>query len=169
MGTPIVGPASASQVQAFKWAATKRADVVFDQIMRAIYRQAPLVGVDPAVAVAQSAKETGYGRFGGVLTEEWRNTAAIKTTKGGANDDPEAHQRFPSWDEGARAHCAHLALYAGHITAGLARDLGDPRAFPSIHGTAKTVEALGGRWAPAADYGRSIVDGYLTPLRRTPE
>ncbi len=95
------------------------------------------------------------------------HNCGLKTRAGGANDDPEAHQRFPSWDEGALAHCAHLALYAGHITPERAGELGDPRNFSSIHGVAPTVEQLGGRWAPAADYGRSIVAGYLTPLRNT--
>jgi hypothetical protein len=33
----------------------------------------------------------------------------------------------------------------------------DPRHFPSIAGTAPTVEELSGKWAPAADYGSSIV------------
>lgn len=146
----------------------RNANAVFvNDIIPALYREAPPIGVDPAVAVAQSAKETGFGQFGGVLTDEWKNTCGLKTRAGGANDDPEAHQRFPTWDDGARAHVAHLALYAGHITSARAAELGDPRAFPSIYGVARTVEQLGGRWAPATDYGESIVEKYLATLRKT--
>ncbi|RNB66491.1 copper amine oxidase N-terminal domain-containing protein [Brevibacillus borstelensis] len=47
----------------------------------------------------------------------------------------------------------------------------DPRHFPSVRGTAKTVESLGGKWAPAADYGKAITEllaGLLTTKVSTP-
>ena len=40
----------------------------------------------------------------------------------------------------------------------------DPRHFASVYNTARTVERLGGAWAPAPDYGISIVNDYLNPL-----
>ncbi|RNB72208.1 copper amine oxidase N-terminal domain-containing protein [Brevibacillus panacihumi] len=47
----------------------------------------------------------------------------------------------------------------------------DPRHFPSVRGTAKTVEALGGKWAPAVEYGNAITDllaGLLATKVPTP-
>jgi hypothetical protein len=38
---------------------------------------------------------------------------------------------------------------------------------PFLAGKAKTVEALGGNWAPSEAYGRSIVADYLTGLMAT--
>jgi hypothetical protein len=43
----------------------------------------------------------------------------------------------------------------------------DPRHFAWILGTAKTVEALGGKWAPSADYGQSIIRDYLASMIAT--
>ena len=36
----------------------------------------------------------------------------------------------------------------------------DPRHFAYLHGTAKMVEALGGKWAPSTSYGLKLVQ-YL--------
>lgn len=166
---PIIGAPSASVSQAKVWAAKRGAAQAFVDI-------APLYwvfasergGVDPAVAYAQSAKETGFGRFEGVIDETFHNTAGIKIRAGGGNNDPAAHQRFASWQEGVKAHLDHLALYAG--APGYPRqDTPDPRHFPFIKGKAITVEALGGAWAPSAEYGKSIVNNYLNDLRSTAE
>jgi hypothetical protein len=109
-----------------------------------------------------------FGRFGGVLDESFRNTCGMKTRQGGANSDPNAHQRFTSWEESVTAHCDHLALYAG--APGYPRaDTPDPRHFAHLVGKARTYEELGGKWAPSPDYGRSIVRDYLQPLLATAE
>jgi hypothetical protein len=64
------------------------------------------------------------------------------------------------------AHLDHLALYAG--AAGYPRSATpDPSHFASISGTAPTVEALSGKWAPSADYGASIVRDFLAGLLAT--
>lgn len=116
-------------------------------------------GINPAIAYIQSAKETGYGKFGGVINESYHNPCGLKTTAGGDDTDPNVHQKFKSWDEGVQAHLDHLALYAG--ASGYPRkSTYDPRHFPSINGTAKTVTALGGKWAPSASYGVEIMSMY---------
>lgn len=115
--------------------------------------------VNPAIAFAQAAKETGYGNFGGVLDATYKNPCGLKKTSGGSDTDPEAHQRFESWDQGVQAHLDHLALYAG--AEGYPRAVThDPRHFPSIAGVAPTVEDLNGRWAPSQTYGTAIVGMY---------
>jgi N-acetylmuramoyl-L-alanine amidase/Mannosyl-glycoprotein endo-beta-N-acetylglucosaminidase len=165
--TPIAGKKpTAAKRKAHAWANSKQCADVFHDIIDAGWDQAGEIGVDAAVFVAQAAKETGFGKFGGVIDASFHNSCGLKTTEGGENDDPGAHKRFRTWEAGTRAHCAHLALYAGVITPAKAKQLGDTRAFDSIHGVAPTVQSLGGKWAPAADYGRSIVRDLLRPLRR---
>jgi hypothetical protein len=157
---------TASKRKAHAWARSKGSAHAFHEIIDAGWEHAGDIGIDPAVFVAQAAKETGFGKFGGVIDASFHNSCGLKTTTGGDNDDPRAHRRFRDWDAGTRAHCAHLALYAGVISTARAKKLGDPRAFDSIHGVAPTVQELGGKWAPSSDYGRSIVRDLLRPLRR---
>ncbi|HZK57045.1 MAG TPA: cell wall hydrolase, partial [Clostridia bacterium] len=84
------------------------------------------------------------------------NPCGMKTSAGGPNNDPSAHQRFGTWEQGIRAQVGHLALYAG--ADGYPQgDTPDPRHFAYLHGTAKTVEELGGKWAGSATYGTDIV------------
>jgi hypothetical protein len=54
------------------------------------------------------------------------------------------------------AHLDHLALYAG-ARGYPKRRTPDPRHFAFLHGRARTVQALGGAWAPSRTYGREIV------------
>lgn len=166
-GVPIaaVRP-SADRRRVHRWADSKRCADVFHDIIDAGWEQAGEIGIDAAVFVAQAAKETGFGMFGGVIDASFHNSCGLKTAAGGDNDDPRAHMRFPDWDRGTRAHCAHLALYAGAISTTRAGRLGDPRPFDAIHGVAPTVQELGGKWAPDPGYGRGIVRDLLRPLRR---
>ncbi|MBX6377125.1 MAG: N-acetylmuramoyl-L-alanine amidase [Clostridia bacterium] len=166
-GTPILAEPRASVAQAQTWARSRGATPLFILLAPLYWRLGPeRGGVDPAAAYAQAARETAFGRFGGVLDESFRNPAGLKTREGGGDADPAAHQRFATWEEGVTAHLDHLALYAG--APGYPRsDTPDPRHFPFLRGAAPTVEALGGTWAPASDYGVAIVRNYLQPLVTT--
>lgn len=153
--TPIAGQAQATVEQAQEWAQQKKAAQAFIDVAPIYWRIGAELGIRPEVGYVQAAKETGFGRFGGVVSRDFHNWCGLKTTKGGSNTDPTAHARFPSDEVGVRAHLQHLALYAGVEVKG---EIVDPRHFPSVRGTAKTVESLGGKWAPAAEYGKAIVD-----------
>ena len=129
-------------------------------------------GIDPCVLIAQAMKETGYFNFKGVIRPNFCNTCGLKVTKGGGDQDPGAHKRFEYWEDGIMAHSDHLALYAGapnmpkyspdcashsnekckHNGTTL-----DPRHFTYLLGKCKTVESLGGNWAPSSSYGTDIV------------
>lgn len=115
--------------------------------------------VNPVIAYVQAAKETGYGKFGGVLNESYHNPCGLKNSAGGSDTDPNAHHRFNSWDEGVQAHLDHLALYSGANGYPRQNTL-DPRHFLSIKGKAKKVSELGGNWAPSKKYGTDIIDMY---------
>lgn len=161
--TPILGHSSVIDPGiAAAWAASRGATPLFCDLAALFWRYAPERGVNPDVAYAQAAKETGFGRFGGVVTPDFHNTCGMKITAGGANGDPNAHQRFPTWDVGIIAHLDHLALYAGAI--GYPRtDSPDPRHFTALFGTAPTALSLSGKWAGAL-YGASLEDDYIAPL-----
>ena len=164
-GMPLVGPATATLAQAQAWARDKKAHPRFvDDILPALYRAEQALraanggrGINPAVVAAQAAKETGWGRFSGVLTPDFYNTAGIKTGRGGGDFDPNAHQRFSSWDDGARAHLNHLAAYTGLTPVGYLHPRYHTVARLEWAGTIRTVEQLGSRWAPSSSYGTDIV------------
>lgn len=193
MSTPILGPAwthndAPPEVLgrlAAAFAASKGAPPEWQRVAPLFWQLAGPVGVRPEVAFAQACKETGYGRFGRATTLEHRNTCGLKVPdpvalgqtitdgswKGDA--DPRAHQSFPTWEIGVLAHLEHLALYAGRPgyplpyvrrTPTLWHGANDPRHFAFLFGTARTVEALSGKWAPASTYGQSIVSDVLNPL-----
>jgi len=162
-GTPIVGWPSATIFQAWRWAEENGAHPRFGgEIIPALFRAADRQrvelgeGIDPAVLVAQAAKETGWGRFGGVIGPQRHNTAGIKVEDGGGNFDPDAHEVFDSWDEGARAHANHLGAYTGLPPIGVPH--GRHRTVSALEwaGGIETVEELGARWAPNPDYGHDI-------------
>ncbi len=155
-GTPILGESTTTVAQMKEWARIKKADSLFIDLADTFYKLAEAIGVNPAVVYTQSAKETGYMKFGGVLDASYHNPCGLKTTQGGGNNDPSAHKGFQNWAEGILAQLDHLSLYAGAV--GYPKtSTPDPRHFPYLKGTAKTVEDLGGKWAPSSDYGKSIV------------
>ncbi|WP_194191024.1 N-acetylmuramoyl-L-alanine amidase [Clostridium chrysemydis] len=156
--TPIVGQATASVAQMQKWAKSKGATDTFISLAPKYMELASKHGgINPVVAYAQSAVETGYGKFGGIIDESYHNPCGLKTSKGGDNDDPNAHQRFANWDQGISAHLDHLALYAG--ANGYPRsNTYDPRHFASIKGKAVYVEQLSGAWATDAQYAGKILN-----------
>ncbi len=155
-GTPIVARPTATPDQAIEWARIKGATPQFEANAINYWSYCTAIGINPVVAYAQYAKETGYGKFGGVIDASYCNPCGLKTTQGGSDTDPAAHQRFAHWEIGIDAHIDHLALYAG--APGYPRkDTPDPRHFDYRCGVAPTVEQLGGKWAPSPTYGQEIL------------
>lgn len=167
MPTPILGVAQAASSQAclYVLATVPDAPLPFAcDLARTYWRLAPLAGVRPEVAYAQAIHETGFGRYGRAVTPAHHNYCGLKVTNpAGADDNPDAHARFPTPEVGVRAHLEHLALYAGAPGMPAASPV-DPRHFHFLAGTARTLEELGGRWAPSSTYGDAVrrhVDGIL--------
>jgi hypothetical protein len=130
-------------------------------------------GVDPVVLAAQCALETGWGQFGGSVTEKYGNTCGMKNADA-TGDTPADLAHFAvgiggyPW-LGALAHAHHLRLYAG---LPVPADSPDPRAGfvgpgSSRFGAAPYVEQLSMLWAPSTDYGFKIV-GIMDRLRKAP-
>lgn len=154
---PIISKSNATIEQMKEYARKKGATDTFISLADIFYEIGINLGINHSVAYCQSARETGFGKFGGVIDETYHNPCGLKTTQGGHNKDPEAHQRFSSWREGITAQYDHLALYAGHEDYPRT-DSPDPRHFPYLKGKCKTVEALSNNWATDGVYGYAIVD-----------
>lgn len=155
--TPILGKPTTTVHEMKLWASSRNANQLFIDLAPLYYSVSVQKGVDPAVTYTQSAKETNFLRFGGVLDASYFNPCGLKTTAGGGDKDASAHTRFKSWEEGITAQVDHLALYAGANGYPKA-DTPDPRHFASICGKAPMVEDLGGRWAPSKNYGIEVVN-----------
>ena len=162
----IISDSKVTVEQAKEWAKYRNATENFLNLAELYWKYSDdHGGVNPAIAYAQSAKETNFGNFGGVLDESYFNPCGLKNKQGGSDDDSEAHQKFDSWDNGVQAHLDHLALYAG--AEGYPRsDTYDPRHFTTIVGRCKTINELGGsgKWAPSETYGEEVNSLYRSLL-----
>lgn len=170
MGTPILGPSQLGPegwTVAQAWAKSKGAPQFFIDNAKLYWWWGAFIGIRPEVAYAQHAKETGYGKFGGVVDESFHNPAGIKIKAGGDNYDPNAHQRFATWDLGVQAHFNHLSAYCmgkGGKTIGTPHERYYVVLTTAWAGTIKEVEQLSTRWAPSATYGQDLVKNQLDPL-----
>ena len=167
--------------QAEDWAKSRGATAEFVSLA-ALYNKyaAQRGGINWVLAYVQAAKETGYGKFGGVITAEYHNPCGLKTPQGGNDNDPNAHKKFDNWDQGVMAHLDHLALYAGaanypktvyvekYKKSGLAsNETYDPRHignwyYTKVYGKATNIIDLGGNWAPSLTYGVEIFRLYCS-------
>lgn len=153
--TSILGQPTASLEACLKWAKSKKANDLFIELIPILYDTAVQEGVNPVLAVAQSAKETGFCNFGGVLDASFKNPCGLKTSVGGSDTDKNAHSRFDTWEEGILAQIQHLCLYVGQDGYPLSNPV-DPRHEKSLFGKAKTVESLSNNWA-GGQYGQDLV------------
>lgn len=106
-------------------------------------------GVNHDVAFAQMCLETGFLRFGGLVTADMHNYCGL-----GSIGPGRPGERFPDARTGVRAHAQHLKAYA--TAEPLRRPLADPRYRYVRLGSAPTVAALSGRWAADPEYGAKI-------------
>lgn len=152
----IISVAGVTVDQAKAWARDKGATETFINLADVYFKYCVECGqVNPAIAYAQSAKETNFGKFTGVIDESYNNPCGLKNSNGGSNSDASAHMKFATWDDGVKAQLDHLALYAGADGYPKAATT-DPRHFDAVKGTASTVHDLGGKWAPSTTYGDEI-------------
>jgi N-acetylmuramoyl-L-alanine amidase len=148
---------SAEQVLASRHAVAAARPEELRAYVTEVYRLAPLVGIDPAIVVAQSALETGWWRS--PAWAEHLNPAGIGITS--------ADAASPTWQSGvdaARAHLVHLYLYAaGSIPPDhpLAPYIAlDPRYEAALSagraGSVLRIADLAGRWAIDPAYGEGM-------------
>lgn len=157
--TQILSKPTVAVEQMQKWAKSKNNNKEFISLAELYYKLSVERGINPAVSYAQFAHETGFLyklKSAAGLDESYHNPCGLKVPQGGGDYDKNAHMKFATWQNGISAHLDHLALYAG--AKGYPRENTlDPRHFPYLFDSATTVEELGGKWAPSAEYGQKLL------------
>lgn len=147
------------QMTQFGARGTKR----FKELAVVAYDESVRVGIDPAVTYAVMAHETGYGGFSAVVTPEFHNWGGIKTTTGGGNIDPAAHQKFSTDREGIRAVVQHLGLYAGLYFP--PEEVVDPRHFDSVRGRVGVLPHPAWTWSSTGELWSRNVAAKVEAMR----
>ena len=146
------GRVEAEKLAAFLLGVNADADGDFvERLARLYVEEAALEGVDHDVAFAQMCLETGFLRYGGLVTYDMNNFCGL-----GAIGPEKTGERFPTPQMGVRAQIQHLKGYA--TSDPLNQELVDPRYRYVNHGSAPTIEKLSGSWAADRGYAEKIVD-----------
>jgi len=161
--TSIVGEPVATLAQAQAWATDRNAHQRFIDIAEVYWYYGEIFGIRPDVLFAQAAKETAFGRFTGAVLPNMNNWAGIKVRHSVA-DETHDHETFATPEDGVRAHFNHMAAYVGVPTVGRTHPRFDLVISLNWAGTYVYTERLGGRWAPEATYGYSIVHDFLAGM-----
>lgn len=162
----ILGKSVASLDQMQLWAKDKGASDKFIDAAKIYCKYGLLTGIRADILYCQSAKETNFGRYTGIVSEDMNNFAGIKI-KNPVGDRKKDHEAFPTIDDGIRAHFNHISAYVGKNPIGKPHDRYYIVKNLDWAGSIKYVEDLGGKWASSLNYGRDIINNYLTPLLNT--
>lgn len=136
----VLAPPSANVTQMKNWAKSKKATQTAINNAQYFYDYGKKVGVNPTLAYAQYAWESGHGSYKGQVKESQKNTCGLK------NSNNQGFATFSSWNQGIEAHIDHLALYAG--ASGYPKSNSpDPKHSASLYGKYKTIDAMGKSWA----------------------
>ncbi|MCL2205571.1 MAG: glucosaminidase domain-containing protein [Treponema sp.] len=143
---------SAQKKAAFLLNGNPGADRDFVHSLAVIYlEEAALEGVNSDIAFAQMILETGFLRFGNLVTPQMNNFAGLGSIGPGQHG-----LWFPDARTGVRAHIQHLKAYAS--TAPLNQPLVNPRFRFVRRGSSPTIGGLAGTWAADPLYAHKIRD-----------
>lgn len=153
----IMGNATATAAQMKAYIAARNSNKKWQNIVDIYIEEGKTEGVKGDVAFAQSCLETGNFTFKGDVAETQNNFAGIGTVGDGAKG-----HSFPDVRTGVRAQIQHLKAYASKEK--LNNECVDPRFGLVTRGAATTVDALEGKWATGAGYGKKITSIYSAIL-----
>ena len=112
--------------------------------------EAAVEGINSDIAFAQMCLETGFLRFGGLVTPEMNNFCGL-----GALNEENRGVSFSDERTGVRAHIQHLKAYASRAPLNLPPV--DPRyRYVNPKGKAPYIRDLAGTWASDPAYGHKI-------------
>jgi hypothetical protein len=129
-----------------------------EELAQFYHEEAEIEGVDHDIAFAQMCLETGFLRYGNLVTPDMNNFCGL-----GAIGPEQRGEHFSEPRIGVRAHIQHLKAYA--TDAPLEQELVDPRYRWVRYGSAPTIHGLAGTWASDREYGEKII-GVLKELYR---
>jgi hypothetical protein len=154
MGTGLI---TAAGLADFLLAANPGADEDFVRQLAGYYvEEAAAEGVNHDIAFSQMCLETGFLRYGGLVTPEMNNFCGL-----GAIGPGQPGEVFSEPAAGVRAHIQHLKGYA--TEEALNGELADPRYFWIRYGSSPTITGLAGTWAADRQYAVKI-SGILERL-----
>ena len=114
--------------------------------------EAAFEGVNADIAFIQMCLETGFLRFGGLVSEDQNNFCGL-----GATGPGYPGLSFPDERTGVRAHVQHLKAYASEEP--LVGELVDPRYhLVAPKGKAPSIYGLAGTWAADDQYGTKLAE-----------
>ncbi|MEE0944214.1 MAG: S-layer homology domain-containing protein [Clostridia bacterium] len=163
--TSMTGESAVTLEQAQAWATERGATESFIAAAEYYWKYGEITTIRPEILYAQSAKETGFGKYGGAVLPEQNNFAGIK--KYGHNGDAtEDHETFETQEDGVRAHFNHMTAYLGLEPVGETH--GRYKSIKSMPwaGSVELLEELGGKWCPDLYYGFSILHDYIEPMMK---
>ncbi len=151
----IMGRGLMSQDQLVSFFMEQNPDADEQKVARlaALYiEESAFEGVNADVAFIQMCLETGFLRFGGLVTEDMNNFCGL-----GAVSSEQSGLVFPDERTGVRAHVQHLKAYGSPDP--LAGDLVDPRyQYVNPKGKSPDIQGLAGTWAADRQYGEKLAD-----------
>jgi hypothetical protein len=150
MGTGLM---SADRLVAFFMENNPSADEERVGLLAELYiEECAVEGVNSDVAFAQMCLETGFLRFGGLVTADMNNFCGL-----GATDTAHPGLYFPDERTGVRAHVQHLKAYGS--TEPLVGLQVDPRyGLVTPKGKSPDILGLAGTWAADRQYAQKLVD-----------
>jgi hypothetical protein len=144
------GKVSREKLTAFLLETNSGADVDFTGSLAEYYiDEAAAEGVNHDTAFAQMCLETGFLRYGGLVTADKNNFCGL-----GAIGPEQPGLAFPDPQTGVRAHIQHLKAYASQSP--LNNELVDPRYRYVKLGSSPTIHGLAGTWAADKRYSEKI-------------
>jgi len=118
-------------------------------------------GINSDCAFVQMCLETGFLKFGNLVTPEMHNYCGL-----GSMDADHPGEVFATEQLGVRAHIQHLHAYATTEDITLNNECIDRRyKYVKPRGKAPTVYLLAGSWAMDKSYGNKL-DALLTRLEQ---
>ncbi|WP_347133978.1 N-acetylmuramoyl-L-alanine amidase [[Clostridium] symbiosum] len=165
MGEPVATAAQMALYCRSKNAAPQLTSCTLEELAQLFIEEGQAEGVRGDAAFAQSLKETGFFKYGGIVLPSQNNYAGIGALNGNAQGQAAS---FPTPRIGVRAQVQHLKAYA--TESALNNECVDPRFSLVPRGSAPYIEWLGAAdnpngkgWAvPGKGYG----EGVLSLLNR---
>lgn len=116
-------------------------------------------GINSDCAFAQMCLETGFLRFGNLVTPDMHNYCGL-----GAIDEDRRGEVFETEQLGVRAHIQHLFAYAKTEEYQLSNELIDKRfKWVTPKGKSPDIFGLAGTWAADREYGNKL-DSILSKM-----
>ncbi|MDR2797557.1 MAG: glucosaminidase domain-containing protein [Treponema sp.] len=144
------GRTAPEKLALFLLTANPEVEASFVTDLAAIYvEEAGIEGVNHDVAFAQMCLETGFLRYGNLVTPDMNNFCGLGSVGPG-----QPGEWFPDPQTGVRAQIQHLKGYA--TEAPLKQELVDPRYRWVRYGSAPGIKGLAGTWSVDQSYGDKI-------------